>query len=59
MLDDRLGPEHRDAVCSFEGMTYVVVEDGLVREEIEYFDRAAPAGSLGLTASVTYGAEPS
>ena len=59
VLDDRLGPEHRDAVCSFEGMTYVVVEDGLVREEIEYFDRAAPAGSLGLTASVTYGAEPS
>ena len=40
VLDDRLGPEHRDEVCPFEGMTNVDVEDGLVREEIEYFDRA-------------------
>ena len=54
ILDDRLGPQHRNAVCSFEGMTYVVVEDGQVREEIEYFDRAAPAVSLGLTPTVSY-----
>ena len=40
VLDDRLGPEHRDEVCTFEGLTNVDVEDGLVREEIEYFDRA-------------------
>ena len=54
VLDDRLGPEHRNEVCTFEGMTYVVVEDGLVREEIEYFDRAAPALSIGLAPTVTY-----
>jgi ketosteroid isomerase-like protein len=54
VLDDRLGPQHRNAVCKFEGMTYVVVEDGLVREEIEFFDRAAAAGSLGLTPTVSY-----
>ena len=54
VLDDRLGSQHRNAVCTFEGMTYVVVEDGLVREEIEYFDRAAPASSLGLTPSLSY-----
>ena len=35
-------------------MTYVVVEDGLVREEIEFFDRAAPAASIGLVPAVTY-----
>jgi ketosteroid isomerase-like protein len=54
VLDDRLGPEHRDTMCEFEGMTYVVVEDGLVREEIEFFDRAAPAASIGLLPTVTY-----
>ena len=54
VLDDRLGPEHRDTVCEFEGMTYVVVENGLIREEIEFFDRAAPAASIGLTPTVTY-----
>jgi uncharacterized protein (TIGR02246 family) len=54
VLDDRLGPEHRDAVCSFDGMTYIVAENGLVREEIEYFDRAAPARSLGLIPTITY-----
>jgi ketosteroid isomerase-like protein len=59
VLDDRLGSEHRNAACSFEGMTYVVFEDGVVREEIEFFDRAAAAGSLGLTATVTYRTEPS
>ena len=58
VLDDRLGPENRDAVCEFEGMTYVVIEDGLVREEIEFFDRAAAARSLGLTPTVTYAAPP-
>ena len=54
ILDDRLGAQHRGAICEFEGMTYVVVEDGVVREEIEFFDRAAAAGSLGLTPTVTY-----
>jgi hypothetical protein len=56
VLDDRLGPEHRDAVCEFDGMSYVVIEDGLVREEIEFFDRAAAAGSLGLTPAISYSA---
>jgi ketosteroid isomerase-like protein len=55
VLDDRLGPQNRDATCEFEGMSYVVVEDGRVLEEIEFFDRAAAAGSLGLTPSVSYG----
>ena len=54
ILDDRLGPEHRGARCEFEGMTYVVIEDRLVREEIESFARAAAARSLGLTPTVTY-----
>jgi ketosteroid isomerase-like protein len=54
ILDDRLGPQHRGAVCEFEGMTYVIVQDGLVTEEIEFFDRAAAAGSLGLTPTVSY-----
>jgi ketosteroid isomerase-like protein len=57
VLDDRLGPEHRGAICEFEGMSYVVVQDGLVREEIEYFDRTAAASSLGLSPAVTYSAE--
>jgi ketosteroid isomerase-like protein len=54
ILDDRLGPQHRSATCQFEGMSYVVIEDGLVLEEIEFFDRAAPAGSIGLTPTITY-----
>ena len=53
MLDDRLGPEHRHTMCQFEGMTYVVF-DGLVHEEIEFFDRAAPAVSIGLVPTVPY-----
>ena len=54
VLDDRLGPEFRDRVCEFDGMSYVVVADGLVHEEIEFFDRAAAARSLGLRPSVSY-----
>lgn len=52
--DDRLGPERRGALASFDGMTYLVVEGGLVREEIEYFDRAAAAISLGLRPTVSF-----
>lgn len=54
VADDRFGPERRGAHCTFDGMTYVVVEDGLVVEEIEYFDRAAAPRSIGLVPSVSF-----
>ena len=48
VADDRFGPEHRGRMAEFSGMSYIAFEDGLVIEEIEYFDRCAPAASLGL-----------
>jgi ketosteroid isomerase-like protein len=54
VLDDRFGPDYIGHTCEFEGMSYVVVQDGVVREEIEFFDRASAAGSLGLKPAVTY-----
>lgn len=44
---DRFGAEFRGAPCSFEGMAYIEFDNGLVMREIEYFDRGAPAQSLG------------
>ena len=39
--------------CS-RGMTYIVIVDGLVVEEIEFFDRAAAARSIGLVPTVSF-----
>jgi ketosteroid isomerase-like protein len=52
--DDRLGPERRGAAASFDGMAYLVVQDGRVSEEIEFFDRAAAAQSLGLRPAISF-----
>ena len=46
--DDRFGTQLRGAECQFDGMSYIEFEDGLILREIEYFDRAAPARSIGL-----------
>lgn len=54
VADDRFGPGFRGKTCSFDGMSYVTIQDGRVREEIEYFDRAAPAASIGLAPTVTF-----
>lgn len=54
VADDRLGVERRGATARFDGMAHVTIEDGRVREEIEFFDRAAPAGSLGLVPIVRF-----
>jgi hypothetical protein len=58
VLDDRLGLHHRDAVCEFEDVSYVVGENGRVREEIEFFDRAAAASSIGLAPTIIYSDMP-
>ena len=47
--DDRFGEHLRGAECHFDGMSYVEFEGGLVKREIEYFDRAAAARSIGLS----------
>lgn len=48
VADDRFGPEMRGRMANFEGMAHITFVDGLVLEEIEYFDRSAAALSLGL-----------
>lgn len=48
VADDRFGAERKGVRCTFEGMAYVEFENGLVKREIEYFDRTAPARSIGL-----------
>lgn len=46
--DDRFGAQFRGKECRFDGMSYIEFENGLIMREIEYFDRAAPARSIGL-----------
>jgi len=48
VADDRFGSERKGERCTFEGMAYIEFENGLVMREIEYFDRTAPARSIGL-----------
>jgi hypothetical protein len=47
VADDRFGREKRGALCTFEGMAFIEFENDLVMREIEYFDRTAPARSIG------------
>ena len=42
------GPEHVGRSWSSEGMSWIVVEDGKVRLEVDYHDSAASAKSLGV-----------
>lgn len=44
------GPEHVGKVWRSDGMSWLVVEDGLVRREVDYHDSAAARRSLGLPA---------
>lgn len=46
--DDRFGADYRGRLATFDGMAHITFADGLVLEEIEYFDRAGAASSLGL-----------
>jgi len=48
VADDRFGAELHGASASFDGMAYITFRDGLVAEEIEYFDRFGAPISLGL-----------
>jgi steroid delta-isomerase-like uncharacterized protein len=43
------GPDAVGKRWSSDGMTWLVIEDGKVREEVDYHDSGAPAKSLGLT----------
>ena len=47
--DNRFGEHLRGAKCQFDGMSFIEFENQLVKREIEYFDRAAAARSIGLS----------
>jgi len=54
VADNRLGESYCGAVATFQGMAYIVFEEGLVKEEIEFFDRAGAATSLGLRTEIRF-----
>lgn len=46
--DDRFGPEARGRKWRSEGMTYLVIENGVVTYEVDYHDSGAVPRSLGV-----------